>query len=205
MQLLVVFLFAVALMAAILAAALGTGLLTLGPGGQAVISPTPGVEPTPPPGEEPTEAPAESPPATPEATLPPDETPGPEPEPTAQPTPGGVHTVRAGETLTVIAAMYGVSMQAIIEANELVNPDLLQVGQQLVIPLPPDPESEPEVHIVQSGENILGIAEQHNVDPTTLADLNGIENWNEIFVGQRLWIPGTEPEGWEPPAPSPTP
>lgn len=204
MQLLVVFLLAVALMATLLAAALGLGLLQLG-GGQAVISPTPALPTSPPPGESPgpTGQPTIEP--TVEPTLPPDETPTAQPEPTGQPTPGGTHTVQSGETLSSIALLYGVPIQLLIEANEITNPDLLQVGQQLIIPVPPDPEAEPEVHIVASGETILGIAEQHNVDPTALADLNNITDWNQIFVGQRLWIPGTEPEGWERPTPSPSP
>jgi uncharacterized protein YoxC len=47
---------------------------------------------------------------------------------------GGTHTVQAGDTLASIAAKYGTTAQAIVQANGLVDADHIQVGQQLVIP-----------------------------------------------------------------------
>ncbi len=48
--------------------------------------------------------------------------------------PGVVHRVESGETLSAIAAAYGVKSKSIIKANRLKNPDDLRVGQKLVIP-----------------------------------------------------------------------
>lgn len=69
---------------------------------------------------------------------------------TPQPEPAPVgfeqaHIVQAGETLFNIASAYGVSMEAIITANHVANPDLLQTGQSLQIPrgLPAPPEVLP--------------------------------------------------------------
>ncbi len=45
-----------------------------------------------------------------------------------------VHRVAAGETLFAIARRYGVTIQAIVNANQLANPDRLSVGQELIIP-----------------------------------------------------------------------
>jgi chromosome segregation ATPase len=47
---------------------------------------------------------------------------------------GYEHTVEPGQTLSEIAAAYGVSTKAIIRENNLKNPDQLRVGQQLFIP-----------------------------------------------------------------------
>lgn len=47
---------------------------------------------------------------------------------------GRTHTVARGETLSAIAAAYRVNSRAIIQANNLSNPDNLRVGQELVIP-----------------------------------------------------------------------
>ena len=44
------------------------------------------------------------------------------------------HTVGRGENLYGIARMYGVSFQALVQANGLANPNRLLVGQVLVIP-----------------------------------------------------------------------
>lgn len=45
-----------------------------------------------------------------------------------------VHRVRSGETLSAIALHYGVSHASLIQANQLQNPNLIQVDQRLVIP-----------------------------------------------------------------------
>ncbi|KUG57764.1 LysM peptidoglycan-binding domain-containing protein [Nesterenkonia jeotgali] len=44
------------------------------------------------------------------------------------------HTVTAGETLSAIADRYSVSVDTLVTANKLANPNLLQVGQKLTIP-----------------------------------------------------------------------
>lgn len=45
-----------------------------------------------------------------------------------------VYIVQSGDMLSAIAARFGVSMQAIMDANNLSNPDFVFVGQRLVIP-----------------------------------------------------------------------
>ena len=47
---------------------------------------------------------------------------------------GGVHVVEAGDTLSGIAETYGVPVQAIADANGLLDVDDLQLGQELQIP-----------------------------------------------------------------------
>lgn len=60
----------------------------------------------------------------------------PEPEPAAVEYTGEttVHVVERGQELGLIAMLYGVDMQSIVELNDLANPDLLYVGQELIIP-----------------------------------------------------------------------
>ncbi|HVU11717.1 MAG TPA: LysM peptidoglycan-binding domain-containing protein [Phototrophicaceae bacterium] len=45
------------------------------------------------------------------------------------------YTVQPGDTLGSIAAQYGVSVNAIMQANHLTNPNLLSLGQKLIIPI----------------------------------------------------------------------
>jgi LysM repeat protein len=52
-----------------------------------------------------------------------------------------VYTVRPGDTLLAISAQFGVAAQAIQEANGIIDPRRLQVGQPLIIP---GPEADPE-------------------------------------------------------------
>lgn len=63
----------------------------------------------------------------------------PDPTPTAPASSGGnvygyEHVVRQGETLSTIAKAYNVSTKAIIDANNIKNPDRLSIGQKLFIP-----------------------------------------------------------------------
>ncbi len=47
---------------------------------------------------------------------------------------GDRYVVKAGDSLSVIAHRYGVTQQALMRANNISNPDRIQVGQELVIP-----------------------------------------------------------------------
>ncbi len=67
---------------------------------------------------------------TPAPTLTPAPTAGP-PAPTPV-----IHVVRSGETLTRIAQAYGVTVEAVVQANHLANADSIYVGQKLIIPPP---------------------------------------------------------------------
>ena len=46
----------------------------------------------------------------------------------------GIHVVRAGETLSNIAAAHGVTTRALMTANGIANPNRIYLGQRLVIP-----------------------------------------------------------------------
>ena len=56
----------------------------------------------------------------------------PEDFPTA--VPAQTHTVQAGENLTAIARRYDTTVQAIVAANNITNPDRVTVGTELIIP-----------------------------------------------------------------------
>ena len=71
--------------------------------------------------------------ATPYAPATPDVAPPTAPAPTPVPGVAVVYTVVPGDTLAKLAARYGTSINAIMRANGLTNPDFIYVGQQLTI------------------------------------------------------------------------
>lgn len=91
------------------------------------VTPTPTPEPTPTIGV-----------AVAVATPPPTPTPAPyTPEPTATPTitpTPVIYTIAPGESLLTVADRFGVSVAALQEANGILDPRTLQIGQQLIIP-----------------------------------------------------------------------
>ena len=114
-----------------------------------------------------------------------------------------VHTVVAGETLQAIATRYGVSAAEIRAANNLQS-DVLQPGQQLVIPGKAANE-RPATHTVKAGENLLIIAQQYGLTVADLMAANNIEAGDVLKVGQVLKIPGgVEPTPEPPPTEAPT-
>jgi len=65
-------------------------------------------------------------------------TPTPRPTFTPAPTPTPVvYVVKSGDTLLSIAIEYGTTVAAIQQANGIINPQSLQIGQELIIPLGP--------------------------------------------------------------------
>lgn len=68
-----------------------------------------------------------------------EETPGGNGTPgSASPTPSGpqTHTVQAGEFLSTIAPLYGVTVDEILAANDISDPNVIFPGQELIIPEP---------------------------------------------------------------------
>lgn len=57
---------------------------------------------------------------------------------TPTPAPGEetVYVVKPGDSLSAIAFQYGISLEELMAANDLTDPDVLYVGQRLVIPVP---------------------------------------------------------------------
>lgn len=117
------------------------------------------------------------------------------------------HVVQPGENLFRIGLRYGVTVDALVTANGLGNPNHVWVGQRLIIPssdnsAPDSPSSR--VHIVQRGENLFRIALRYGLSYQALATANGIVNPNQIYVGQRLRIPEGSAPSPQPPSPSPS-
>jgi LasA protease len=68
------------------------------------------------------------------------------------------YVVKSGDTLGQIAQRYSVGLDSLVQANSLVNPNLLSVGQVLTIP-PPDPGPPgPSFKIIPDSELVYGPA-----------------------------------------------
>lgn len=113
------------------------------------------------------------------------------------------HTVTYGDSLYRIALRYGVTMDAIAQANGLTNWSHIAIGQTLVIPgleVPDDSEvvvnpliaGTPTTHVVQPGETLNTIAQKYGISIEDLLKSNNIANPNLIYRGQELKVWTTE-------------
>jgi LysM repeat protein len=104
---------------------------------------------------------------------------------------GTIHVVQPGEHLTAIANRYGTTPQAIASANNLVNMNLLYVGQRLTIPGSGSSTTQGNTYyVVNRGDTLTAIAARYGTTAQALVDANGLASANLIYVGQRLLIPG---------------
>lgn len=79
---------------------------------------------------------------------------------------GNSHRVQAGESLWTIARSYGVSVQDLMDANQLQNPAMLQVGQILTIPAVKKPEIEVNGYLDRFDETGVNYVRQHGDELT---------------------------------------
>lgn len=112
---------------------------------------------------------------------------------------GTVYYVTWGDSLSGIAEQYGVSMAAILQANGLANPDMIYVGQPLVIPGGGGYSGGPAgaacatYHTVRPGDTLSGLAWHYNTTIQQLLQTNSLYNKDVLYVGQRICVPGGQP------------
>ncbi len=152
-------------------------------------------------------------------TLPPTETPTSRPTSTAAPptatsvltppntpVPPTIYKVRPNDTLGTIADKFKTTIDAIQAFNGLGDADVIQVGQDLQIPAAgstPNPTVTPRptetfvpgptpgtvLHVVQSGDTLLGISLKYGVAMNIIQKANNIPDPESIKEGQQLVIP----------------
>lgn len=93
------------------------------------------------------------------------------------------YTVRYGDTLSGIASQFDTTVSALVSANHIYNPNIIGVGQKIIIP-----SGTAGVYTVKSGDTLAGIASQFGTTWQALQAKNGIANPNVIYVGQTIRV-----------------
>ncbi|MFA5987278.1 MAG: peptidoglycan DD-metalloendopeptidase family protein [Candidatus Paceibacterota bacterium] len=95
------------------------------------------------------------------------------------------YTVRKGDTVSSIAAMFDISANTILWANGLSKSSALKEGQSLVI-LPVSGVR----HTVKSGETVEKIAKKYGGDVNEILQYNDLTKTSKIAIGDVIIIPG---------------
>ncbi len=113
------------------------------------------------------------------------------------------YVVQEGDTLSAIARKFGVSVEDLQAANPNVNPDLLRIGTEIVIPTggAPAPEATATraatptlaqtVYVVKQGDTVTRIAAQYGLTVDDLVRANPDLDPDHISTGQQIIIPGS--------------
>lgn len=96
------------------------------------------------------------------------------------------YIVQRGDTLTRIANAFEVEVDAILLANNMIDPNRLRVGQQLIIPT--QAVYVPRRHTVQAGETLYSIAIRYNTTVEALIATNSLSS-TTLARGQVLRLP----------------
>jgi len=94
-----------------------------------------------------------------------------------------IHVIQPGDTLAGIARAYGSTVNDIVEANDIPNPNRLVVGQTVVIPI------IGSFYWVQQGDSLYSIARKFGTSYQELARINRIPVDQPLRIGLRLYIP----------------
>jgi len=100
------------------------------------------------------------------------------------------YTVVRGDTLYKIARTFGTTIQKLVELNNIQNPNLIYVGQTLIIETNLESASSVSyiTYTVRRGNTLWGIARRYNTTVSAIVYLNQIQNPNLIYQGQVLRI-----------------
>lgn len=107
-------------------------------------------------------------------------------------TAGPVYIIQEGDSLWEVAARFHVSLQDLENANGIVDPGLITIGQHLIIPGLEGIEGVLTTRDVQFGETLQSLSMSYRIPISMLERLNHITSPNELFAGYSLIVPQEE-------------
>lgn len=118
------------------------------------------------------------------------------------------YTVRSGDTLSSIAARFGISVQDMIRANNIPYPYYIYVGQILYVPIAtpsPGPSDDFERRLERAERRIDALRTDFTALDDRVDELQRRTQRLENRVRQLEQRPTTPPRPGTPPRPTPTP
>jgi peptidoglycan DL-endopeptidase LytF len=118
------------------------------------------------------------------------------------------YTIQSGDTLWKLSQAYGVNIQSILEVNPGINPQNLQIGSNLCIPIaqtmsapqttaaPMTSEIQPATcpkgtwgYTIQSGDTLWKLSQDYVVNIQSILEVNPGINPQNLQIGSNLCIP----------------
>jgi murein DD-endopeptidase MepM/ murein hydrolase activator NlpD len=100
-----------------------------------------------------------------------------------------VYVIQSGDTLASIADQFGISLNDLISANNITDPNFVSVGSQLIIPGLSGISGQIAVSPVQLGENLHDLLVRYPISQTLLLKLNDVTSPGQIYAGATLILP----------------
>ena len=103
-----------------------------------------------------------------------------------------VYIIQSGDTLGLIALQFGISIDDLINANGITNPNAITVGMDLIIPGLEGIEGTLITETIPLGENLSSLTLRYGLSEGILTRLNRIVTPSQIFAGSNLILPQDE-------------
>lgn len=104
---------------------------------------------------------------------------------------GQVYIARRGDTLASISRRFGVSEEAILRENPFLRILGIRPGFPICIPAPQPPACRGGfIYTIVAGDTLFSLALRFNTTVEAILRANPGINPNQLFVGQRICIPG---------------
>jgi murein DD-endopeptidase MepM/ murein hydrolase activator NlpD len=116
-------------------------------------------------------------------------------QPAAAQASGPIYIVQPGDTLSSIAQRFGITVNDLMAANNITNPDLLSAGQQLVIPGLEGVTGILDTEVIGFGDSLRSLLRRTQMPISLLQKLNRLVSPTELYVGASLIIPRQETGG----------
>lgn len=108
-----------------------------------------------------------------------------------QSTSGPTYIVKPGDTLNEIALRFGVTVQELIGANGITNPNVISAGTELIIPGLEGVTGTLTSKIVTLGETLRTLSNTYKIPKALFVKLNRITSPIELYVGSSVIIPSS--------------
>ena len=102
---------------------------------------------------------------------------------------GPVYIIQPGDTLSLIASRFNVSLNDLVNANPAIDPNVLSQGQELVIPGLEGVTGVLQTEIISLGDNLRSLSRRTQVSDAQLKKLNRLVSPSELYVGTSLIVP----------------
>lgn len=104
--------------------------------------------------------------------------------------PEGVgYVIQSGDTLSSIADRFGLTVEAIVAANEMANPNQIQSGTVILLPGVNWVSGTLDRRLVDFGETVRTLTRRYQLPPVTFSRLNGVASPGQLFVGYPAMLP----------------
>lgn len=105
------------------------------------------------------------------------------------PASGPVYVIQPGDSLSSIASRFGITLDELMTANNITDPNSISAGAEVIIPGLEGISGVLITDLVKYGDSLKSLSRRNQIDEKFLRKLNHITSPSELYVGVGLILP----------------